>query len=75
MKIIINQRGVHSVLGFHVSEEELRDVSSLSGVLESSNNYITDEFKTKCEAVVSHPFDVKDYVEKYLLLKDVLDEP
>ena len=59
------------MLGFTISEDEIKAVAELSGALEIEDDYLTADFRLKCEQVVPDPGKVKstEYVQTYLTLK------
>ena len=58
-------------LGFDVNEEQLKNASTLLGILDVPNDYLEPEMRTRFEEIVKdlHEKPSKDYVKYYLELK------
>ena len=61
--------------GFAVTERQLEEVSELSDVLSSNDDYLPSEFRAKCELVIEDPLelDVKDFPNAFRYLKENVD--
>lgn len=59
-------------LGFAITEEQLEEVSEVSGVLEQSDDFISAEFRAKCEQIIPYPGKVEPHEckEAFMYLKD-----
>ena len=42
--------------GWEVTEEQLAEVAELSDVLADNDDYLSAEFRNKCEQVIADPF-------------------
>lgn len=61
-------------LGWPVTEDQLKDVAELSGVLELDDDFIESEYREKCERIIPFPGDVEpdQCADAYVYLKDNL---
>ena len=58
--------------GYEVTEEQLEEVAELSEVLASNDDYLSAEFRNKCEQVIPDPLeiDVSDFAHAFRYLKE-----
>lgn len=61
--------------GYEVTEEQLEEVAELSEVLASNDDYLSAEFRNKCEQVIPDPLeiDVSDFAHAFRYLKENVD--
>ena len=60
---------------YEVTEEQLEEVAELSEVLGSNDDYLSAEFRNKCEQLVPDPLeiDVSDFAHAFRYLKENVD--
>ena len=61
--------------GLEVTEEQLEEVAELSDVLSSNDDYLTADFRAKCELVIEDPLelDINDFPSAFRYLKENID--
>ena len=61
--------------GWEVTEEQLAEVAELSDVLADNDDYLSAEFRNKCEQVIADPLeiDVSDFAYAFRYLKENVD--
>ena len=61
--------------GWEVTEEQLVEVVELSDVLADNDDYLSAEFRNKCEQVIADPLeiDVCDFAYAFRYLKENVD--
>ena len=61
--------------GYEVTEEQLEEVAELSEVLASNDDYLSAEFRNKCEQVIPDPLeiDVSDFAHAFRYIKENVD--
>ena len=59
------------ILGFQVTEQDLQEVTELSGVLEAPDDYIPLPYKDSLNTLLPNPENIKstEFVQTYLMLK------
>ena len=59
-------------LGWEVTDEQLREAAFHSGVLDIEEDYLDQDFRARCEAILADPTEVKpkDCVDVFLYLKE-----
>ena len=59
------------LLGFRLTEGQLKEVAELSGVLEVDHGYLEDDFREKCDLIIPYPEQVKndEWFDSYIFLK------
>ena len=60
------------VEGFEVTEEQLEEVAELPEVLASNDDYLSAEFRNKCEQVIPE-IDVSDFAHAFRYLRENVD--
>ena len=45
--------------GFSVSEEQLKNVAEMSGVLEVAQDFMSTEMRQQCSAIIPYPTEVE----------------
>ena len=45
--------------GFSVTEEQLKDVAEMSGVLEVPQDFLSTEMREQCSAIIPYPTEVE----------------
>ena len=58
--------------GFHVREEHLREVAELSDILDGTDDFLSSELRSQCEALIPDTENIKssEAANAYLYLKD-----
>ena len=61
--------------GWEVTEEQLAEIAELSDVLADNDDYLSAEFRNKCEQVIADPLeiDVSDFAYAFRYLKENVD--
>jgi hypothetical protein len=61
---------VLNILGWEVTEDQLKEAAFHSGVLDVEDDYLEPDFRARCVAIIANPADVKpkDCVEAFLNL-------
>lgn len=61
--------------GWEVTEEQLEEVAELLDVLAHNNDYLSAEFRDKCERVIADPLEiaVSDFANAFCYLKENID--
>ena len=59
------------ILGFQVTEQDLQEVTELSGVLDAPDDYIPSLYREKLNNLLPNPQNIKstEFVQTYLTLK------
>ena len=59
-------------LGWPVTEEQLQEVSELSGVLEVPSDFLHQDFRRKCESIIPYPHEIEpeDCKDSFIFLKE-----
>lgn len=54
-----------------MTETDLKNVATLSGVLGVEDDFLTSEFRDRCQAILPNPEDIvpNTYVEAFLQIK------
>ncbi len=57
--------------GWKVTEEQMEEAASMSGVLETSCDYLPPDFRRRCEEIIKDPLQVKasDCADAFAYLK------
>jgi hypothetical protein len=63
---------VQNILGWEVTEDQLKEAAFHSGVLDVEDDYLEPDFRARCEAIIANPADVKPKycVDAFLYLKE-----
>jgi len=58
--------------GWPVTEEQLEEVAQRSGVLDKNDDFLTPDFRAKCEQVIADPLtlDCADYFYAFRYVKE-----
>lgn len=69
---LLNVPLLFSVAGWHVSEDELEEVATESGVLNVSDDFLEPEFRQKCEEIIPNVDEIepRDFQNAFLYLKE-----